>query len=100
MPLVLPQALPSSMIDPRQSTTVPKTSKTSDFTEATACAAFCPRNAEDAAPIPADFTNRLLVTTHQYTEAARRGGLPRNRCPALDASGPREELCQAGGLSP
>src|SRR5580704_1204571 len=58
MPLVFPQAVPSSMIDPRQSTTVPKVSKTSAFTGG---GDPCARKANAAAPIPADITIFLRV---------------------------------------
>ena len=63
MPLVFSQALPSSIIDPRQSTTVPKVSNTSAFTEGTARAESWPLapQAIAAAPMPALFTICLRV---------------------------------------
>src|SRR5215469_1085626 len=62
MPLVFPQFLPSSMIDPRQSTTVPKVSNRSAFTGARARVVSCaPRKAKAAAPIPADLATCLRV---------------------------------------
>src|SRR6185295_401672 len=51
-PFVLPQVFPSSMIDPRQSTTVPKVSKIRAFTPAVGAARVWPRRAIAAAPIP------------------------------------------------
>src|SRR5580658_8696859 len=59
MPLVFSQALPSSTIDPRQSTTVPNVSKTSAFTGGTCARASSPPR--KATAIPAAFKTCLRV---------------------------------------
>ena len=83
-PLDFPQAVPSSMMDPRQSTTVPKVSKISAFTAPGAldCARASSRPMKTIAdaPMPAEFISFLRVISSQapcrllYTSAMPYAG--------------------------